>query len=270
MNFFNGVLTVTGTAGADTLVVSQSGGTLVAEGRSFSAAAVARVVITGLGGNDVIRSNTAKPSTLYGGWGNDTVVGGTVNDVLYGGHGNDSLFGRGGNDILFGGGGVDTLNGATGVNAIHQGSPGATRGNSAFEREIIRLVNQERTSRGLDPLAVNLQLNVAAYMHTLDMTAISNRYGPDTAHQHTLYGTTRPQVSDRLDAAGYDNFTFSFGYGENIAYGFTTPASVMTAWMNSPGHRANILSASYREIGVSVLQDATGRLFFTQVFAYRT
>ncbi len=269
VNFFNGILTLTGTSGADTLVVNQSGNTLVAEGQTFNAALVNRVVITGLGGNDVIRNNTAKPSTLYGGMGNDTVVGGTVNDVLFGGQGTDTLNGRGGIDRVVGGSGTDTLVDAIGGDTLTQGSPAPTRTNSLIEQQIINIVNQERTTRGLPPLTVNLQLNVAASLHTQDMVAISNRYGPNTGHQHVLYGTSRRQVTDRLDAAGYDNWTTGFGYGENIAYGFNNAAAVMTAWMNSAGHRGNILHTGFTEIGVSVIADSTGRLFFTQVFGYR-
>jgi uncharacterized protein YkwD len=269
VTFFNGILTVTGTSGADTFVVTRSGNTITAEGQRFNVAGIGRIVITGLGGNDVIRNLTAVPSVIYGGTGNDTIVGGVATDILYGGHGNDTLNGRGGIDRVLGGAGTDTLVDAIGGDSLVQGSPAPTRTNSLIEQQIINIVNQERTSRGLPPLTVNLQLNAAAYMHTADMVAISNRYGHGTGHQHILYGTVRPQVTDRLDAAGYDNWTTSFTYGENIANGFSTAAAVMTAWMNSTGHRESILHTTFTEIGVSVRADSTGRLFFTQNFGHR-
>ena len=103
VNFFNGVLTVTGTSGADTLVVTQSGGTITAQGQSFNAASVTRVVVTGQGGNDVIQNNTAKPANLFGGTGNDTIYGGSATDRIFGGQGADKLYGKLGNDFLFGG-----------------------------------------------------------------------------------------------------------------------------------------------------------------------
>jgi uncharacterized protein YkwD len=269
VNFFNGTLTVTGTANADTLIVSQSNSTITAQGQSFPAASVNRIVVTALGGNDVIRNNTAKRSSLFGGTGNDTIHGGSVADRLFGAQGTDTLYGYAGADVLYGGGGTDGLYGGTGKNALVQGSQYAVRGNTAIESEIIRLVNVQRALAGLAPLAVNLRLNAAAGMHSTDMVRISNLYGPTVAHQHTLYGTGRPQITDRLDAAGYDTWTRAYAYGENIAYGFSSAQAVMNAWMNSAGHRANILSTSFREIGVAVAADAAGRLFFTQNFGYQ-
>ena len=76
-------------------------------------------------------------------------------------------------------------------------------------------------------------------------------------------------MTDRLDSAGYDNWTSGFGYGENIAFGFTSAQAAMTAWMNSPGHKGNILHTGFKEIGVSVIADSAGHFYFTQVFGYR-
>lgn len=266
VHLFNGILTVLGTENADSIIINQSGNTLSVAGQSLSATQVQRIVVSAGQGDDVVRNNTAIPTTLYGGLGNDRLIGGSGRDVLFGGQGNDYLNGRQGIDRLIGGSGEDRLVDTFGGDVLHEGSPAPNRGNTAFEAEIIRLVNQERARAGLAPLAVSGRLNQAAYLHTLDMTAISNRYGPDVGHQHTLLGTTRPQLSDRLDAAGYDTWTRFFAFGENIAYGYSTPAEVMAAWMASPGHRTNILSPHFTEIGVSVLADASGRLFFTQNF----
>ncbi|MCS7023011.1 MAG: CAP domain-containing protein [Gemmataceae bacterium] len=270
VNFFNGILTVLGTEGPDTIVVSQEGGTVRVAGQSFAAAAVRRIVVSAGAGDDLVRNDTALPATIYGGLGNDRLWGGSGSDVLFGGHGNDYLDGRQGIDRLIGGAGTNQLVDTYGGDQRNYGSPAPNRGNSAFEAEIIRLVNQERARAGLPALAVSGRLNQAAYLHTLDMVTISDRYGPFTAHQHTLFGTTRPTIIDRLDAAGYDQWSRSFSYGENIAFGYTSPAAVMAAWMSSPGHRANILNPNFTEIGVSALQDAAGRLFFTQNFGRRS
>jgi uncharacterized protein YkwD len=269
VNFFNGVLTVTGTANADTLVVTQTNGMITAQGQSFSAASVSHVVVTALGGNDLIRNNTGKTAVLFGGTGNDTIHGGWGADRIFGGQGTDALYGYAGPDVLYGGGGTDSLNGGRGRNTLGQSSPNALRTTSAIEQEIIRLVNVRRAAAGLAPLTVNLRLNAAAGFHTTDMVRLGNLYGPDVAHEHTQYGTSRPQVSDRFDAAGYDTWSRAFSIGENIAYGFSTAASVMNAWMSSAGHRANILSTTFREIGVAVGADAEGRLYFTQTFGYK-
>ncbi len=270
VRLFNGILTVLGTDAADTIVIRQSGNTVSVAGQSFNAAAVRRIVVSAGNGDDFVRNDTALPATLYGGIGNDRLIGGSSNDVLYGGQGNDYLEGRGGTDRLIGGSGSNQLVDPTGRDVRNFGSPAPNRANTAFEAEIIRLVNQERRRAGLAPLAVSGRLNQAAYLHTLDMVTISNLYGPDVAHQHTLLGVTRPTVIDRLDAAGYDQWSRFFAYGENIAYGYTTPQQVVAAWMASPGHRANILNPQFAEIGVAVLADASGRLFFTQNFGRRS
>jgi len=264
----NGVLAVTGTEGSDAIQVVESNGRVAVGGQSFDAAAVNVVVISGLGGDDVIRDDSSKTSVIYGGMGNDWIYSGRGADLVYGGQGNDAVFGGPGNDTLIGGAGSDAIADAGGVNAIIQGSPDQSRANSAIEAEIVNLANAFRASNGLAPLAVNGRLNQAADLHSLDMTATSNLYGPNQGMQHELNGVLYPGITDRLDAAGYDEWTTSFRYGENIAYGFTSAAAVMQAWMNSPGHRANLLNPEFTEIGVSVRADAAGRLFFTQDFGH--
>jgi uncharacterized protein YkwD len=269
VNLSYGILTITGTDGADNLLVTQKSGTITAQGQTFEASAVTRVVMTGLDGRDVIRNYTAKPATLYGGVGNDALYGGTGNDILYGGHGRDVLYARAGNDILFGGSGADTLNGGSGSDRGYRGSPSSTRTNSDLERRIINQINAERASQGAPAFKVNLRLNVAAYLHSRDMAAISDRSSSEAALEHVLYGTTRPQPLDRFDAAGYDNWTFSFLYGENIAYGYPDAESLLADWMGSTSNRNNILSRSFSEIGVSVVRNSSGELFFTVVFGSR-
>lgn len=270
VNFFNGVLTVTGTAGNDVITVSLVNGRIVAEGQSFNAASVTGVVVTAGAGDDVIHDRTGRGAVLYGGLGNDTIHGYAGDDKIWGGAGNDRLYGVGGNDTIWGGGGADTVDGGVGTNNAQEGSPARTISNSAIEAEIIRLVNVERSRAGLGALAVNRGLNYAAFQHTKDMVSIGNRYGSGQGMQHTLYGTLRPEITDRLDVGGYDTWTRSYAYGENIAYGYTSAAHVMQGWMNSPGHRANILSGNFSEIGVSVQADAAGRLYFTQNFGRQT
>ncbi|HSQ58384.1 MAG TPA: CAP domain-containing protein [Gemmata sp.] len=268
-NLFNGVLTVTGTSASEVIVVSRNGNMIGAAGQWFLAASIGRVVIEGEGGDDRIRDNSGLSAVIYGGDGNDTIRAGSGNDKIYGGRGNDVIDGGADNDVIYGGAGADTINGGTGANTIFQGIPQATRGNTAIELQIIQLVNSYRASNGLPALAVNARLNVAAQLHSVDMARIGSIYGPNIGMQHTLYGTTRPEVTDRLAAAGYDNWTTSYAWGENIAYGYTSAASVMTAWMNSPGHRANILNSTFTEIGVSVWAGTDGTLYFTQDFGHR-
>jgi uncharacterized protein YkwD len=268
VNITYGTLTVTGTEGNDTIILGQSQSSIFVNGAAYSRAGVARIVVTAGGGDDVIRDGSGFGAIIYGGLGNDNIASGTGNDRVYGGAGNDVINGGEGNDVLWGGGGTDTLIGGPGTNNVQQDSPAGAVANTAIETEIIRLVNVQRVAAGLPPLRVNLKLNAAATFHSQDMAALSPGPNGQAAMRHTLYGTARPEISNRLDLAGYDTWTQRFGYGENIAYGFTNAASVMNAWMGSAGHRANILRAGFTEIGVSVRADAFGRLFFTQVFGH--
>jgi uncharacterized protein YkwD len=270
VNFFHGVLTVTGTNASETIIVSRNGNLVGAEGQWFNAASITHVVISGKGGNDTLRDDSNLTGVIYGGDGNDTISGGRGHDKIYGGRGEDYIHGGRGSDLIYGGGGADTIIGAEGTNRIFHGCPNATRGNTAIELEIIQLVNQYRAANGLPALAVHGRLNVSTAMHTSAMAAIGSIYGPDTGMQHTLYGSTRPEVPDRLAAAGYDNWTYSYAWGENIAYGYTSAEAVMTGWMNSAGHRANILNANFTEIGVSVRMGADGILYYAQNFGTRS
>lgn len=121
------------------------------------------------------------------------------------------------------------------------------------ENEVIRLVNVERTKRGLQPLKANWELSRVARLKSQDMA--NKGY---FSHQSPTYGSPFNMM---------ENFGIRFSSaGENIAYGQKTPAQVMTAWMNSPGHRANILSPSYTEIGVGLARNKNGVPYWTQMF----
>lgn len=104
------------------------------------------------------------------------------------------------------------------------------------------LLTTARAAVSLNPLAVEDRLTVAAQAHAEDMSA--NDY-----FSHTdLNGGS---VADRVTASGYD----WCWVGENIAYGYTTQTNVFNAWMDSPGHRANMLSASPTEFGLGHASD---------------
>ena len=124
------------------------------------------------------------------------------------------------------------------------GEPGAdvTIQNEAFELEVIRLVNQERSARGLHPLRHNSSLSNAARAHNRDM--IDNNF-----FDHT--GSNGSTESQRACGQGYAPYGWGACYvGENIAGGYSTPANVFNGWMTSQGHRDNMLNPDYREIGV--------------------
>ena len=120
----------------------------------------------------------------------------------------------------------------------------------AYEEEVIRLVNEIREKNGLKPLTKNWELCRVARYKSQDM--VENRY---FSHTSPTYGSPFQMMKD-----------FGLAYrtaGENIAYGQRTPQEVMNAWMNSSGHRANILNPSFTQIGVGYA--ANGR-YWTQMF----
>ncbi|MGW6783630.1 sigma-70 family RNA polymerase sigma factor [Streptomyces sp. NPDC054987] len=118
--------------------------------------------------------------------------------------------------------------------------------------QVVALVNSERAAAGCGPLKENQQLRAAAQGHSDDMAA-----------RH-FFDHTNPDGEDpgeRTTASGYRWST----YGENIARGQQTAQSVMDSWMKSPGHRANILNCSFKDIGVGVHQGSGGP-WWTQNF----
>jgi uncharacterized protein YkwD len=128
---------------------------------------------------------------------------------------------------------------------------------STEENEVLRLTNAERAKGGCSPLAPDAQLHTAALGHSSDMAA--KNYFSHTSQDGRTF-------MDRIRAAG---FTGGSGWAENIAMGQPTPASVVTAWMNSSGHRANIMNCKYTLLGVGAAKNAKGQIYWTQDFAAR-
>lgn len=127
-------------------------------------------------------------------------------------------------------------------------------GVSAYEAAVLSLVNQQRAKAGCAALISDARLVRAARGHSADMAA--KGYFDHT----TPSGVTAAQ---RITNAGYRWSAM----GENIAAGQRTPADVMQAWMNSAGHRANILNCGFRNIGVGLAYDSHHTPFWTQDFA---
>jgi uncharacterized protein YkwD len=126
-------------------------------------------------------------------------------------------------------------------------------GNAAFEAQVVTIVNTERAKAGCAAVTTDDRLTVAARAHSADMAA------------RDYFSHTTPEGVDfatRITNAGY---RWS-GAGENIAKGQRTPQDVMTSWMNSAGHKANILNCGFKNLGVGVAADAGGSLLWTQDF----
>lgn len=124
---------------------------------------------------------------------------------------------------------------------------------SEDENAIIEATNVQRTQNGLQPLMVNTQLMTAARSHAANMAKQDKL-------SHDLDGQT---AGDRVTASGY-RFSRT---GENIGWNFKTSREAVMGWMNSEGHRDNILSRDYTEIGVAVARNAAGAPYWVQVFA---
>lgn len=131
--------------------------------------------------------------------------------------------------------------------------PSANTTVQAQEAEVVRLVNAERAKKGLMALTINWEVSRVARYKSADMA--NKGY---FSHTSPTYGSPFNMM---------ENFGIRFSAaGENIAYGQQTAASVMTAWMNSPGHKANILNPSYTQIGVGLAANSRGVKYWTQMF----
>ncbi len=125
---------------------------------------------------------------------------------------------------------------------------------TGWQYDVLDLVNEEREKYGLTPLIWNSDLASAAYLHCKDM-ADRGYFAHNTPEGLTPF--------DRLHELGIQ-YTVA---AENIAAGQPDPKSVVDAWMNSPGHRANILNEKVKEIGIAYVRGGTYGIYWAQEFA---
>ena len=125
--------------------------------------------------------------------------------------------------------------------------------NLTYEQKVVELVNIERQKNGLSALTLDAKVSNVARTKSKDMA--TNNY---FAHQSPTYGS----AGDMLKQFGIQ----WSAWGENIASGQRTPEAVVTAWMNSSGHRANILSSNFSKIGVGYVTNSNGTPYWTQIF----
>ncbi|MEH7304449.1 CAP domain-containing protein [Neobacillus drentensis] len=121
---------------------------------------------------------------------------------------------------------------------------------SAYEQKVVDLTNQERAKNGLPALKVDVTLSKMAHEKSRDMSA--NGY----------FSHTSPTYGSPFDMMKKYGITYRYA-GENIAMGQQTPEEVVKAWMNSEGHRKNILSPNYNYIGVGYVSQGN---YWTQEF----
>lgn len=152
---------------------------------------------------------------------------------------------------------IDRLAGAlergTSVNPPDSGQTGdqQTGKTASMQSAVVELVNTERAKQGLSALGASDKLNAVAQLRAQELI--------------TQFSHTRPNGSSCVTALNEAGVSYRAA-GENIAAGYATPASVMDGWMNSEGHRANILSSRYGKIGVGYVVDDSGYVYWCQIF----
>jgi len=120
---------------------------------------------------------------------------------------------------------------------------------------IVDLTNEERTREGLATLRADARLSRAAQIQAEQMARAGRL-------DHVLPEAMHPRPEDRLAAAGYP----WQAYGENLAVGYPDARSVVAGWIDSPGHRANIVGTAFTEIGAGHALDGSGRPYYAQAF----
>lgn len=146
---------------------------------------------------------------------------------------------------------VPTAKPAATVQPTPTPTPTSTANNTgSYASQVLQLVNEERAKAGLQPLSTTSALSSAANKRAQEIKQ--------------SFSHTRPDGSSTFTVLKEYNISYRTA-GENIAYGQRTPQEVVTGWMNSPGHRANILNANFGKIGIGVYQ-SNGVYYWTQLF----
>jgi uncharacterized protein YkwD len=260
--------------------------------RWFNGMRFQTVVVDARGGDDFVRVNDGgRPlmaTWLDGGDGNDALIGSSASDVLLGGFGDDVIASIAGLDFIDGGPGQDVIDGIAEPPPIPPAEPPAVPSDplaepvslptdspsepppstpavppsdapavsmTEQERVLVDRTNQARAEAGIAPLEVDARLQRAARIHAENMARLDRL-------SHELPETETPTLSDRARAAGY---RFSM-LGENIAFNYFSPSQAVDGWLDSEGHRRNILTAEYTQIGVSMTYNSFGQPYYVQVF----
>ncbi|MEZ5239984.1 MAG: CAP domain-containing protein [Microthrixaceae bacterium] len=132
------------------------------------------------------------------------------------------------------------------------GAPAAVP--SGWRAEMLASINAQRAAAGVAPLRSCASLDRAAQAHSSDQAA---------RQQMSHTGSNGSNAGQRMTAAGYTGWQ---AWAENVAVGYGSVPGVMAGWMGSPGHRANLLSASYVHVGTGLAHSAAGTPYWTQNF----
>ncbi|SET25729.1 CAP domain-containing protein [[Clostridium] polysaccharolyticum] len=127
---------------------------------------------------------------------------------------------------------------------------GTTQSNGSYQQQVIDLVNKERRAAGLSTVTTTSKLESAAYKRAEEIVEVFDHTRPDGTSFYSVLGEYQILYT---------------ACGENIAWGQRTPAEVMEGWMNSPGHRQNILSSKYGKVGIGYYT-VNNRAYWVQIF----
>ena len=298
-----GADTIQGTNGDDVIVTLGGDDTIFAGGgRDRVCAGRGKDFIDGGAGNDWLRGEEKNDrikggsgrDNIFGGTGNDVIVGGFGGDKLYGDNGDDKLIGGGGDDFIYGLGGNDNLAGSAdndtlnGGNAIdHCDSSGETLINcetpetpmlagpsitALYEAEMLRIINHERSLRGLPALVRHASFDAYAQAWSAVISTIPLPLNAAQHHSPAFTGRDFAFQSLPGDVAwtgAFENVGFSTVGGNE------TPADVMerlfyspggSGFMSSDGHRCNILESAAEGIGLGAFVDFEGNVWVAHVF----
>lgn len=155
-------------------------------------------------------------------------------------------------DINWPGINIPGINNPGNNGSVEENHPGNDDTNEhAFIQQVVNLVNEERANEGLAPLTIDTKVQAAAMVRAEEC--------------EERFSHTRPDGSNFATALKEQKVSYRSA-GENIAYGQQTPEAVMKAWMNSSGHRANIMNPNFTTIGVGYYENASGTDYWCQLF----
>lgn len=135
---------------------------------------------------------------------------------------------------------------------------------ATVEEQTVTLINSERQKQGLSSFNFSDKLFQSASKHNTTMSTCAKTYGVNSCFKHQVTLLSEPILMERVKVTGYNPRAVA----ENIAWGYTSPASVVSGWMGSSGHKANILG-SYKDVGCDFLDAANGSytgMYWTCVF----
>lgn len=178
-------------------------------------------------------------------------MAGVLPVTAYGAVGTYGIYGGMGKVKVISGGELNCQTDFSGIRIPGFSQPEDTTEQTAYVKRVAELVNEERAKAGFSPLAVNTQAMNAADVRAGEIASNFSHSRPDGSS----FSTALTEAGVKYRASG-----------ENIAYGQRTPEEVMAGWMNSEGHRANILNPDFTSIGIGHYQNDAGVNYWVQLF----